>query len=161
MGETKAIAHRLTRETYHAPTVGGTDWQHLEVSALRDQLVTMLNGRVVSTVEGREHQAGYVGLEVVHGTLEFRRIRVTPIGATACSSKGGTPTTASGAGPEGLSPQAVKPGAGVELPKVIRQQRPVYTIEAMADKVQGAVWVDAVVLADGSRRRCVRHEITS
>ena len=36
-GETKAIAHRLTRETHDAPA-GGNDWQHLEVSVSRDQM---------------------------------------------------------------------------------------------------------------------------
>ena len=33
---------------------------------------------------------------------------------------------------------------------MIRQQKPHYTVQAMADKVQGTVWVDAVVLVDGT-----------
>ena len=45
-----------------------------------------MNGRVVSTIEGREHQAGYIGVEVVRGTVEFRHIHVTSIGASSCLS---------------------------------------------------------------------------
>jgi protein TonB len=33
---------------------------------------------------------------------------------------------------------------------VIRQRKPHYTVEAMADRTQGVVWVDAVVKTDGT-----------
>jgi periplasmic protein TonB len=45
---------------------------------------------------------------------------------------------------------AYRPGAGVELPRVLREVRPNYTADAMRAKVQGTVWVEAVVLPDGS-----------
>jgi len=38
----------------------------------------------------------------------------------------------------------------VQLPKVIDEVRPRYTVEAMTDKAQGVVWVVAVVNTDGS-----------
>ena len=43
-----------------------------------------------------------------------------------------------------------RPGNGVELPQVVVQKKPNYTAEAMRAKVQGVVWVDAVVLPDGT-----------
>jgi protein TonB len=43
-----------------------------------------------------------------------------------------------------------RPGNGVELPRVIKEVRPNYTADAMRAKVQGTVWVEAVVLPDGS-----------
>jgi TonB family protein len=48
--------------------------------------------------------------------------------------------------------------AGVRLPRVAREQRPDYTREAMDAKIQGTVWVEAVVGVDGtvSAARVVR-----
>jgi len=43
-----------------------------------------------------------------------------------------------------------QPGNGVETPQPIRQVKPKYTAEAMRAKVQGAVWLEAVVLPDGT-----------
>jgi len=43
-----------------------------------------------------------------------------------------------------------RPGNGVELPRVVREVRPNYTADAMRAKVQGTVWVEAVVLPDGT-----------
>ncbi len=44
-----------------------------------------------------------------------------------------------------------KPGedAGVTLPRVVREVKPVYTPEAMQAKIQGTVWMRVVVLASG------------
>jgi len=43
-----------------------------------------------------------------------------------------------------------RPGNGVELPRVIQEIRPQYTADAMRAKVQGTVWVECVVLPDGT-----------
>jgi len=39
--------------------------------------------------------------------------------------------------------------AGVELPKVLKQHKPSYTVDALRAKVQGAVWVEAIVEVNG------------
>ena len=82
--------------------------------------------------------------------------------STGTGSEGGAGTgKGSGIGPgkgSGLGPGegggtgggVYRPGNGVELPQVIVQKKPQYTAEAMRAKVQGVVWVDAVVLADGT-----------
>jgi protein TonB len=45
---------------------------------------------------------------------------------------------------------AYRPGAGITLPEVIQEVKPAYTAEAMRAKVQGAVWLECIVMPDGS-----------
>jgi len=59
----------------------------------------------------------------------------------------------SGLGPGrdgGTGGDAYRPGAGITLPRVLHDEHPQYTSDAMRAKVQGAVVVECVVLADGS-----------
>jgi protein TonB len=77
----------------------------------------------------------------------------------ASSSLG--PGTGGGVGPgegDGLGPGeggntgggVARPGNGVLEPKLLRQVKPQYTADAMRAKVQGVVWLDCVVLPDGT-----------
>jgi protein TonB len=43
-----------------------------------------------------------------------------------------------------------RPGSGVSNPEVIYEKRPAYTADAMRARIQGAAWVAAIVLPDGS-----------
>jgi protein TonB len=43
-----------------------------------------------------------------------------------------------------------RPGNGVLNPRVLREVKPAYTAEAMRAKVQGEVWLECVVLPDGT-----------
>jgi protein TonB len=43
-----------------------------------------------------------------------------------------------------------RPGAGITLPRPLREVKPQYTAEAMRAKIQGEVWLEAVVLPDGT-----------
>jgi TonB family protein len=138
-GRVQALSTKLTKEEFQAGERVGGEWQQLTVRAVGDEIVSTLNGRVVSRVEGREHRVGNVGIEVKRGALEFRKLRVASLGAPTCSDGSGARSTAS------------KPeNPGVQLPKVVSEVRPHYTIEAMSDKTQGTVWVEAVVMADGT-----------
>jgi TonB family protein len=47
------------------------------------------------------------------------------------------------------SPTVYKPGDGVSLPQATRQVQPQYTPEAMANRIEGKVGLETVVLADG------------
>jgi protein TonB len=47
-------------------------------------------------------------------------------------------------------PTVYQPGNGVTLPKVVKQVKAYYTDEARAQRIEGVVGLDAVVLADGS-----------
>jgi TonB family protein len=59
----------------------------------------------------------------------------------------------SGIGPGfggGIGGGAYMPGNGVTSPSVIREVKPAYTADAMRAKVQGTVWLQCVVLPDGT-----------
>ncbi len=45
---------------------------------------------------------------------------------------------------------AYRPGAGITLPSLLREVKPAYTADAMRAKVQGAVWLECIVMPDGS-----------
>lgn len=53
-------------------------------------------------------------------------------------------------GPGGTGGQRYRPGNGVTVPILIRDVKPQYTPDAMRAKVQGSVWLECVVLPDGS-----------
>ena len=88
--------------------------------------------------------------------------RFSPTLSQGSGSGGGAGTgTGSGVGPgsgSGLGPGSgggtnggvYRPGNGVTLPRVLHEERPQYTSDAMRAKVQGSVWLECVVRPDGS-----------
>lgn len=69
------------------------------------------------------------------------------------TGSGAGPGTGSGLGPGsggGTGGGVYQPGNGVTLPVVVREVKPQYTAEAMRAKVQGTVWLECVVLPDGT-----------
>lgn len=93
------------------------------------------------------------------GTLETPKVETTSQGSGS-GGGGGTGTgtgigsgQGSGLGPGyggGTGGGAYKPGNGVSLPRVLKEVKPQYTADAMRAKVQGTVWLECVVMADGS-----------
>ena len=53
-------------------------------------------------------------------------------------------------GPDGTGGESYRPGNGVTVPVLIRDVKPQYTADAMRAKVQGSVWLECLVLPDGS-----------
>jgi TonB family protein len=45
---------------------------------------------------------------------------------------------------------AYRPGSGITVPRVVREVKPQYTADAMRAKVQGVVWIECVVMPDGT-----------
>jgi TonB family protein len=69
------------------------------------------------------------------------------------SGSGAGPGTGSGMGPGhggGFGGGAYRPGSGITLPSVVREVRPAYTADAMRAKVQGSVWLECIVMPDGT-----------
>lgn len=63
------------------------------------------------------------------------------------------PGTGSGLGPGsggGTGGGVYQPGSGVTTPRPLHEEKPQYTPDAMRAKVQGTVWVQCVVRADGT-----------
>jgi len=74
-------------------------------------------------------------------------------GAGTGKGQGIGPGQGSGLGPGfggGTGGGAYRPGSGVTLPTVIREVKPAYTADAMRAKVQGSVWLECIVMPDGS-----------
>ncbi|HSK10323.1 MAG TPA: TonB family protein, partial [Vicinamibacterales bacterium] len=74
-------------------------------------------------------------------------------GAGTGTGTGIGPGTGSGLGPGyggGFGGGAYQPGAGIDLPQVLREVKPQYTAEAMRAKIQGVVLLEAVVMPDGT-----------
>ncbi len=69
------------------------------------------------------------------------------------TGSGAGPGTGSGIGPGyggGFGGGAFRPGSGITLPSVLREVKPAYTADAMRAKVQGSVWLECIVMPDGS-----------
>jgi protein TonB len=47
-------------------------------------------------------------------------------------------------------PDVVRAGNGVAHPRLIKETKPNYTGEAMRQRIEGVVWMEAIVEADGS-----------
>ncbi|HYB97404.1 MAG TPA: energy transducer TonB [Vicinamibacterales bacterium] len=45
---------------------------------------------------------------------------------------------------------AFRPGAGITMPQIVREVKPAYTADAMRAKVQGSVWLECIVMPDGT-----------
>ena len=81
---------------------------------------------------------------------------INPSNTTSTGSgtgSGAGPGTGSGIGPGhggGFGGGAYRPGAGITLPSVMREVKPAYTADAMRAKVQGSVWLECIVLPDGT-----------
>jgi protein TonB len=50
----------------------------------------------------------------------------------------------------GFGGGAYRPGSGIVSPRVLQEVKPAYTADAMRAKIQGTVWIEAIVLPDGS-----------
>lgn len=93
---------------------------------------------------------------LLEGTLAVATLSQGPgVGGGAGEGEGTGigPGRGSGLGPGeggGTGGGVYRPGNGVEIPRVLREVRPQYTADAMRAKVQGTVWLDCVVLPDGS-----------
>ena len=96
----------------------------------------MLNGTLVGVFE-LEDFGGYILFNNEKGRVQFRNIRT--------SSTEGEPEI-----PDGLMNLKQLKDAGGKAPKLVREVKPNYTMDAMREKVQGVVPMQTVVLPDGS-----------
>jgi protein TonB len=94
------------------------------------------------------------------GALEAPKVAETTSQGSGTGGGGGTGKgtgigsgQGSGLGPGfggGTGGGAYRPGNGVTVPKVLFEKKPAYTADAMRAKVQGTVWLECVVMPDGS-----------
>jgi periplasmic protein TonB len=65
-----------------------------------------------------------------------------------CGGSSSSPTAPSS--PPAPAITVYEPGNGVSLPTLVREVKPAYTARAIGARIQGEVWLSAVVLADGT-----------
>ena len=109
-----------------------------------------------------EHPGAAVaqGVEALPGAVSQRhqprccRLAAAPAAAQApARARAAVAGQGSGLGPGtggGFGGGAYRPGNGVTQPRLIREVKPNYTPEAMRAKIQGVVWLEAVVMENGS-----------
>jgi protein TonB len=94
------------------------------------------------------------------GVIESAQPSTTVSQGPGTGGGGGT-GTGTGVGPgqgSGLGPGtgggfgggSYRPGSGVLNPQLLKEVKPAYTADAMRAKIQGAVWLECVVLQDGT-----------
>jgi TonB family protein len=134
---------KLTVPVDKAPT--------LEVTKKEPTPVEQLNIPAKSLADATDLLAG--ALEAPPGPPTSSLGSGTGGGAGTGRGTGIGPGSGSGLGPGsggGTGGGAYQPGNGVTLPRVLHEERPQYTSDAMRAKVQGTVLLQCVVRPDGS-----------
>jgi len=97
--------------------------------------------------------------QMLPGTIQSGNVATESQGSGSGGGAGTGTGTGVGSGQgSGLGPGrgggtgggAYRPGAGITLPRVLREVKPQYTPDAMRAKVQGSVWLECIVMPDGS-----------
>ncbi len=123
------------------PNLEVGSWHQMEIACAHDRIAIRLDGKELAAVEGREPQAGTIGIEAVKGVIEYDDVSVIPTEVPHGEISGTSPESA-----------AVRIGArapGIASPRVTREIRPRYLREGMTSKTQGTVVLEVVVLPDG------------
>ncbi len=99
-------------------------------------------------------------LQTSPGVLDAVLARSTPSQGSGSGGGAGTgqgtgigPGDGGGLGPGqggGVGGGVYRPGSGIVNPRLLREVKPNYTSEAMRAQVQGEVWLEVVVLSDGT-----------
>ena len=66
-----------------APTVRilGDKWNDYDITAMGDHFVVLLNGKPLLDAHDSAHKSGVIGFQCqVNNKIEFRNIRISPIG---------------------------------------------------------------------------------
>jgi periplasmic protein TonB len=99
------------------------------------------------------------GQQTLPGTIQSGNVASESQGSGSGGGAGTGTGTGIGSGQgSGLGPGrgggtgggAYRPGAGITLPRVLREAKPQYTADAMRAKVQGSVTLECIVMPDGS-----------
>lgn len=110
-------------------------WQAYQIVRTESRIVVSLNGKVVVDQEGPRTLDGWIGF-LVQDDVEFRNARIS---------------AAPSEPPSGI----YRPGPDVSLPRLLHEQKPNYTAEALAARIEGHVLLECVVGPDEIVSRAV------
>lgn len=128
---------RRTSMSPNAATVAAAlhssgDWQAFQLVRRETVLVLSVNGTVVLAQDSPRTLDGWIGFLTQGSAVEFRNVRIGPA-------------------PAEQGPVVYKAGKdGVTTPQLLHRETPAYTSDALRAKIQGDVWLECVVDANGS-----------
>jgi len=111
------------------------EWQAYQVIRTESRIVVSLNGHVVVNREGPRTLDGWIGF-LVQDDVVFRNARISEAPSEA---------------PSGI----YRPGPDVSLPRLLHEEKPKYTANALALRIEGHVLLECVVGPDGMVSRAV------
>jgi len=85
-------------------------------------------------------------------TVDVERVRaaifIVLLSIVSCSGCSSNPTTPSASATPAITVYEV--GGGVSIPTVVKEVKPIYTAEAIRNRIQGSVLLGAIVLPNGT-----------
>ena len=121
------------------------EWQSYTVTRDERGVHVLLNGTQLLSSGRVNASDGWIGFTAETGSFELRNLRLRDVTPPSAAGRG-SPVPPGTAAPNG----AYRPGAGVTIPKLVREVKPNYTREALAARIEGAVTVECVVGPDGT-----------
>lgn len=135
-GRVVSLGSAMQEQEFRPVSLTPSAFHACEVLAKHGSLQVFIDGQLVSAVGGRAQFAGYVGFEATKGRgVEIRNAQTTRLPSYR-------EPFASGVRQVGQK--------GVTSPRVIKQERPFYTVAAMREKAMGNVMLDALIDEKGS-----------
>jgi TonB family protein len=113
---------------------GDEEWHQVLVDCRDGSAYITIDGNVAAYGNDLTNSAGYIGLRVESGRLDVRDVTLTPLTNTTRILAGNRNT----------------PGSGIQNPRLLQEVKPQFTADAMRERIQGAVWIEAEVLEDGT-----------
>jgi protein TonB len=113
---------------------GGGGWHECEIRIVGSTLSARVDSIETTRVADLSQFVGYVGFQVGAGRLRIKDVQIEAL-----------PTAS-----DGFPEVAAKLGEGIRNPTVAKEVRPVYSMEAVRDRIQGVVKLEMVVREDGT-----------
>jgi periplasmic protein TonB len=141
---------KSTEEAFHQSQLATSvkpigEWQTLRILASNDELRTIVNGRAIAAARVSE-RTGHIGLDGANGRVEVRHVVVRRRDTYF------QPLPAPGGDLQYVNLPGDKkpPAGGVVPPKLVTDVKPDYSFEAMRRIRRGMVYLEAIVMKDGS-----------
>jgi TonB family protein len=119
----------------NGPTLkGSSGWRTYELENRGTTLTFTVDGQRLFVGTDLLHNMGRLGFSVTKGVIELRNIRLYRVPLPDQPPLAGS----------------VRPEGGVSPPVLLQMVKPTYTGQALSAQAQGEVWIDCVVLPDGT-----------
>lgn len=119
------------------------------VATLPQQLSTDANSQPPDDVSTLPAKPMGDATQALAGAIEGTGTSSGP-GSSEAGTVDGVDRGALGKQGDGFGPGALRNGPGVTIPTLVERVAPRYTVDAMRAQIEGAVWVECVVMPDGS-----------